>query len=210
VLLLLLAPAAPAFADGPAAAAPCPPQPAGASPVPAPAVASSGQPLPEQVLVCVGPRAINGRIYLHWVGVAEKSATAARVHASAAGASGFAAEAMGFLISSYWVLGEADALKVRITPAEVKSAYDHIREQQFSHRGELGHFLRDSGQTVADLLLRVHLNLASMRIQRYALRHYGQSGLARWIRGFQARWKAQTYCAAQYAVPDCGQVLGFL
>ena len=117
---------------------------------------------------------------------------------------------MDFLISAYWVLGEAEVLKVTVMPADVRRRYDHIREQQFPHRGELARFLRDSGQTVADLLLRVQLNLASERIQRYVVRHAGQAGLEGWIEGFEARWKAQTFCAAHYAISDCGQVRSFL
>jgi len=118
---------------------------------------------------------------------------------------------MGFLISSDWVLGEATDLNIHVSEGEVRHTFAHIRNQQFPKKKEFKAFLRQSGQTVADLLFRVRLNLASTKIQRHVVEgHRGarnqQRALSRFLHAFKLKWEAQTYCDPGYAVPDCGHV----
>jgi foldase protein PrsA len=75
-------------------------------------------------------------------------------------------EVLGFLISSEWVLGEANSLGVKISDAEVKKNFEKIKDQQFPKAAEFEKFLKSSGQSVSDLLLRVKLNLLSSKIQQ--------------------------------------------
>jgi len=75
-------------------------------------------------------------------------------------------EVLGFLISSSWVLGEANSLGVKVTDKEVKKQFEKIKSQQFPKAAEFEKFLKTSGQTVSDLLLRVKLNLLSSKIQQ--------------------------------------------
>lgn len=75
-------------------------------------------------------------------------------------------EVLGFLISSTWVLGEANSLGVKVTDKEVKKQFEKIKSQQFPKAAEFEKFLKTSGQTVSDLLLRVKLNLLSSKIQQ--------------------------------------------
>jgi parvulin-like peptidyl-prolyl isomerase len=75
-------------------------------------------------------------------------------------------EVLGFLISSEWVLGEANALGVKVSDKEVKKRFEQIKSQQFPKAAEFQKFLANSGQTVSDLLLRVKLNLMSSKIQQ--------------------------------------------
>jgi len=75
-------------------------------------------------------------------------------------------EVLGFLISSNWVLGEASSLGVKISDKEVKKNFEKIKDQQFPKAAEFEKFLKTSGQTVSDLLLRVKLNLLSSKIQQ--------------------------------------------
>src|SRR5262249_55778719 len=75
-------------------------------------------------------------------------------------------EVLGFLISSTWVLGEADSLGVKVSDKEVKKQFEKIKSQQFPKAAEFEKFLKTSGQTVSDLLLRVKLNLLSSKIQQ--------------------------------------------
>jgi hypothetical protein len=119
-------------------------------------------------------------------------------------------EVMGFLISSYWVIGEAQDLNVHISDAHVRHTFDRIRRQQYPKRAEFKAFLRSSGQTVADLLFRVKLNLLSEGIERRVVAGHrgsaGQQALEHFVREFKSRWLAQTYCLPAYAVSDCGHV----
>jgi foldase protein PrsA len=75
-------------------------------------------------------------------------------------------EVLAFLLSSDWVLGEAESLGVKVSDKEVKKSFSKIKEQQFPQPAEFEKFLRSSGQTVSDLLLRVKLNLLSQKIQQ--------------------------------------------
>jgi foldase protein PrsA len=75
-------------------------------------------------------------------------------------------EVLGFLVSSEWVLGEANSLGVKVSDAEVKKQFEKIKSQQFPKAAEFEKFLATSGQSVSDLLLRVKLNLLSSKIQQ--------------------------------------------
>jgi foldase protein PrsA len=75
-------------------------------------------------------------------------------------------EVLGFLISSAWVLGEAESLGVKVSDKEVHKRFEEIKNQQFPRSSEFEKFLASSGQTVSDLLLRVKLNLISQRVQQ--------------------------------------------
>jgi foldase protein PrsA len=78
---------------------------------------------------------------------------------------GLSQEVLGFLISSSWVLGEAQSLGIKLTDKEVKKQFETIKNQQFPKAAEFEKFLATSGQSVSDLLLRVKLNLLSTKIQ---------------------------------------------
>jgi parvulin-like peptidyl-prolyl isomerase len=75
-------------------------------------------------------------------------------------------EVLGFLISSEWVLGEAAHLGVKVTDKEVEKQFATVKNEQFPKPAEFEKFLKTSGQTVSDLLLRVKLNLLSTKIQQ--------------------------------------------
>ncbi|MHB8235751.1 MAG: SurA N-terminal domain-containing protein, partial [Solirubrobacteraceae bacterium] len=75
-------------------------------------------------------------------------------------------EVLGFLISSNWVIGEAKSLGVKLSDQEVKKQFEKIKTQQFPKAAEFEKFLKTSGQSVSDLLLRVKLNLLSQKIQQ--------------------------------------------
>jgi foldase protein PrsA len=83
-------------------------------------------------------------------------------------------EVLGFLISSQWVLGEAAALNVKLSDAEVKKEFAKIKTTEFPKAAEFEKFLATSGQTVSDLLLRVKLNLLSQKIQKQVVKDKGK------------------------------------
>ena len=91
----------------------------------------------------------------------------------------------------------------------MKRHFDHIRAQQFPHRREFRKFLRNSGQTIADLLLRVRLNILSVAIQKHVLASVKgakakEHAESEFVQGFKARWQSQTVCVAAFTVTDCG------
>jgi hypothetical protein len=202
-------------AEAPSSSA-CPPPvasaPAGAAPTVAGALGTT-EPAPEQALVCIGAQAITGATYSHWAAVAEDAGGSSSTGQHALIPTQVRTEVLGFLISSEWVVGEAKDLNVTVSAAKVRKQFDHIRRAQFPKHGEFAAFLRDSGQTVADLLFRVKLSLLTQRIQKQVeAGHHGaaskQHALSRFVKSFKVKWQAQTYCAAEYDVEDCGHVQG--
>jgi hypothetical protein len=163
---------------------------------------------PGQIVACVGPQSITEPLFDHWEHVAQLAEAPVGKHQPNTHAA--LEEAMGFLISSDWVIGEAQDLHVHVSDAQVRHRFDRIRRQQFPKRSEFKAFLRSSGQTVADLLFRVKLNLLSEGIQRRVeAGHHGSArnqAFERFVREFKSRWLAQTYCLPAYAVSDCGHV----
>jgi foldase protein PrsA len=100
-------------------------------------------------------------------------------------------EVLGFLISSSWVLGEAESLGVKISDKEVKKEFEKIKNTQFPKAAEFEKFLATSGQSVSDLLLRVKLNLLSSRIQKKVAQGKGsptKAEIAKYYKENQSRF----------------------
>jgi hypothetical protein len=194
-----------------AASSGCPP--ATSTPLSAPiteAVAPPPPPTAEALVACIATTPILGATLAHWTAIAGHSAApSGKAPAGASNEAAAANEALAFLISSDWLLGEARALHITFSRAQVRHAYDRIRAQQFPKLREFRKFLRSSGETIPDLLFRVRLNLTSERIQRRIGAGRGSAtskarALARFVERFRSKWQAQTYCAAAYVVNDCG------
>lgn len=184
----------------------CPPP--STSTAPAAPTATTGAPGAEQVLACVGSQLITGTTFLHWAQIARNVGEPSTKNAPPSEAE-VIKEVMGFLISSDWVIEQSRELGIVITEAQVRHNFEHIRNAQFPKPGEFAKFLKRSGQTVADLLLRVRLNLLSARIQKKVVAgHHSarakQKALARFVSTFKTHWTALTYCEPTYAVADCG------
>lgn len=190
----------------------CPPP---ASP-PAPAVAPSASTLAppvRHVVACVGSQTIDGALFRHWATVARRAESRAQRH-SARHVSALIDEVMGFLVSSDWVIGEAQDLNVHVSETQVRRMFDRIRHEQFPKSGEFRAFLQSTGQTVADLLFRVRLSLLSGRIQSAIVAGkkgaVAEEALTHFVTEFKSKWRTQTYCQPAFAVSDCGHVQSVL
>jgi foldase protein PrsA len=74
-------------------------------------------------------------------------------------------QVVGLLVSYKWIQGEADKQGVKVTDAEVKKSFDSQLKQNFPKTGDFQKFLKTSGQTQADILMRVKLDLLSQKIR---------------------------------------------
>lgn len=174
------------------------------SAVPAsPAAPTQGSSVPSADAVAfVSGTPIAKSSYQHWLSV-EK----------ALGAGGSPShQALGFLITSEWVLSEAAARGITVSEAEVKQRFSQLVHQSFSKTGSLQKYLAKSGETEADLLARIKVELLASRIaakvtagksaaQRTAL-------LAAFERSFHTHWKRSTSCKSGYVMEDCKQYKG--
>lgn len=172
-----------------------------------------GQPIPRHVVVaCVGSEPITEAMFQHWNAIAAADASKRPPsNRQASEAHKLLVEVMDFLVSADWVIGEAHDLGVRITRSEVRRAFNRLYRRQFYTQHEFQVFLKQTKQTVQDILLRVELGLLSQRIQRYAVAgHRGTRSKERAIKefnsNFRRKWTSQTYCTLKYAVQDCGHV----
>jgi foldase protein PrsA len=74
-------------------------------------------------------------------------------------------QVLGLLISFEWIEREAEAQGVKVTDAEVKKSFEEQKKQSFPKDADYKKFLKDSGQTEADVMMRVRLDALSNKIR---------------------------------------------
>jgi len=74
-------------------------------------------------------------------------------------------QVLQLLISFRWIEGEAKEMDLKATDAEIKKSFDKQRKQAFPKDADFAKFLKDSGQTQDDILLRVRLDALSNKIR---------------------------------------------
>jgi foldase protein PrsA len=66
-------------------------------------------------------------------------------------------QALGLLIASEWLEGEATDQKIKVTPAEVTKSIDTQRKEQYPKQADFDKALKDAGFTMADLRFQTRL-----------------------------------------------------
>ena len=74
-------------------------------------------------------------------------------------------QVLQLLISFEWIEGEADELGIKISDAEVKKQFDTQKKASFPKDADFDKFLKDSGQSLEDIMLRVRLDVLSNKIR---------------------------------------------
>jgi foldase protein PrsA len=72
---------------------------------------------------------------------------------------------MQLLISFQWIQGEAQDMGIKVSDADVRKEFEKQRKQSFPKQKDYQKFLKDSGQTEQDILLRVKLDTLSNKIR---------------------------------------------
>ncbi len=140
--------------------------------------------------------------YQHWLAV----------ETALGGVSSPAHQALGFLITSEWVLGEAAARGISVSEAEVKQRFAQLVHESFPKAGSLQKYLGKSGETEADLLARIKIELLASKIAtkvtagKSAAQH--SALLTAFENEFHAHWKRYTSCEPDYVMEDCKQYKG--
>jgi hypothetical protein len=147
--------------------------------------------------------------FAHWLAITA-ALSDQRGHEASAANTALKDRVMGFLITGEWLLGEAAAQGVDISEAAAHKRLEEIQKKQFKAPGELPKYLAKNHETMADLLLRVKLELIESAISRKvtATKHTAaekKAALASFQAQFQSKWKAKTSCAAGYVTGDCKQ-----
>lgn len=168
---------------------------------PAAAVVSSTVSASDAVAIVAGVP-IAKASYAHWLSVEQKL--------GAAGSPSH--QALGFLITSEWVLGEAAGRHMSVSEAEVRRRYAQLVHQSFPKAGSLQKYLSKSGETEADLLARIKVELLASRIAAKITSGKSASNrtavLTAFEASFQKHWKRATSCKPGYVMEDCRQYKG--
>jgi hypothetical protein len=168
-----------------------------------PTAASSQEPQPVPAgLSRVEPISIAGKIMSigeieHW----------ARIQARAAGgrrSRKHLAPAADYLIRARWIEGEAEAAGIRVAPRRVWREFRAQRDEVFRTRRHFRRYLRESGQTGADVRMRVRLNIVSDRLRARAIGDATdpveqQERLDAFVEDHRTRWRAVTLCTPRFA-----------
>lgn len=140
--------------------------------------------------------------YAHWLSVEN----------ALGGASNASHRALGFLVTSSWVLGEAQARHLNVPESEVSGRLEKLIHQSFPKSGQLEKFLAKSHESKSDLLARVRVELLTSRIASQVVSGKSQAQrtatLTSFERRFQDHWKAVTDCMPAYVMEDCKQYKG--
>lgn len=141
--------------------------------------------------------------YAHWLSVE-----------NALGGGGNASHrALGFLITSSWVLGEAQARHISVPESEAHQRLEKLIHQSLPKKGQLASFLAKSHESENDLLARVKVELLTSRIASQVTAGKSSEAerkavLTGFERRFQAHWKSVTDCMPAYVMEDCKQYRG--
>lgn len=113
-------------------------------------------------------------------------------------------EVLPFLISSEWVLGEAEERGIKVSDTEVQKKFNQVKNQQFPKEAEFQKFMTTTGQTISDLLLRVKLSMVTTKIQEKITKEAGKKPSQKEISDYYEKHKSQ------YGQPESRNILVIL
>jgi hypothetical protein len=118
------------------------------------------------------------------------------------------ARAMGELLDSDWIRGQAAEMGIGVRPREVARETEKLKRGAFKNGAQYRRFLREAHLTRRDVRENVEILLLSERIQERVLAGAGskagaRKAFAKFISEYEARWKARTVCAPEYVIYRC-------
>jgi hypothetical protein len=172
-------------------------------------VAQAQTPLAPGELARVGDKPVLKTEYDHWVRIARHSLAD---EADPVDHAEVRDQVMQTLISFRWIEGEASLRKITVSTRRVNAEFRKQKRESFKNENEYRKFLRDSGQTTADVLVRVRQDLLTQRIRAQVVRGakttQGQNlRIERFLADFPGRWIDVTVCGDGYDTDDCGSVV---
>jgi foldase protein PrsA len=83
-------------------------------------------------------------------------------------------QVMQFLISAQWIQGEGSDLGIHLTDKDVQKEFEKQKKQSFPREADYQSFLKSSGMSQKDILLRVKLDLLSNKIRNKVTKGKGK------------------------------------
>jgi foldase protein PrsA len=127
-------------------------------------------------------------------------------------------QVLDFLIKAYWYQAEAHKLGITVTNAQIQTAFQTAKKQEFPTAAQFASFLSSTGQTLNDILYRVRVNqifmklsaryskpISAAEIQAYYTAHASQFGTPESVNLNFVRTKTLAAANAAHAALASGQ-----
>jgi hypothetical protein len=122
------------------------------------------------------------------------------------------AQALSFLISVQWAIVEGAERDIEASDADVKRAFQQIRQRQYQTESDLHRYLAERQWSLSDLLYQLRHDILASRLhpqsKRIADKAGGEPGYEKVVAERHDRLVARTSCARGYVVPNCGAYHG--
>jgi hypothetical protein len=114
-------------------------------------------------------------------------------------------QTLDFLIKARWYVAEAARDGLELTTAEVQRAFEKAKHQQFRTAKAFKRLLRETGQTVRDILFRVRVSQTYLWLLG-RVRGAAKQRAEKLDREVAHRFERDTLCAPDYAIADCARL----
>jgi foldase protein PrsA len=127
-------------------------------------------------------------------------------------------QVMDFLIKAYWYQADAHKLGITVTNAQIQTAFNTAKKQEFPTAAQFDSFLKSTGQTLADIMYRVRINqiftklesrftkpVTTAQIQAYYTSHATQFGTPESVTLNFVRTKTASAASAAQKALSSGQ-----
>jgi hypothetical protein len=123
---------------------------------------------------------------------------------------GIQARVLNFLVTGYWLRGEAAEMHASVSQAEVHRKFKEYRQEDFPTPAAFQRLEEASHQSVRDLEFAVETRMLSTRLLERFTRRVGngkteQATITAFNRYIASRWLPRTSCKPGYVVKDCKQ-----
>ncbi len=97
-------------------------------------------------------------------------------------------QVMDFLIRAYWYQAEANKLGVKLTQAQLNTAYAQAKQQSFPNAAQFSAFLLETGQTVPDLVFKVRINTLVKKLENRYVKPVTTAEIAAFYQSHQSQF----------------------
>jgi hypothetical protein len=117
---------------------------------------------------------------------------------------------LSFLITGYWLRGEAAEKGLSVSVAEVKKKFDEEKRENYPTAASFRRLQEASKQTIPDLEFAIETQMLSTKLLgHFAAEHgeekYEEAAVPGFNKSIRAKWRPRTSCQPGYVVPDCKQ-----
>jgi hypothetical protein len=118
------------------------------------------------------------------------------------------ARILNFLITGFWLRGQAAEQGVSVSEAEVRRTLDEERHRYYPSAASFGILLQASHQTISDLMFALETQTLSAKLlEKFTRAQHRrlseQQTIAGFNRAIRTSWIPRTICAPGYVVSDC-------